>query len=439
MRLWQSTWGGLKRRPWLAGCLLAACLALAGGAGVLIGVQLWASHHWQRALQAVQESDWPAARAHLETCLGVWPRSAETHFLMARVCRRGGDLDSARTHLRRAEELHWITEAVDLEYLLLKAEAGGIGPVDQALRSQLRIGHRDAPLILEALIRGHLLINGLRDAYHYAELWVRSYPDDWQGYFYRGAVLQRLGHSYSHLTLKDYERAVERKPTQPEARFRLAQTLENLGRHAEALPHYQAFQDRYPESIEAAAGRVRCLISLTRLAEATELLDELLLRKPGEAELCFLRGRIALDRDEPEQAVIWLERAQKELGPNSVEFHHTLGGTYRRLGRVEDSDRHAGLAREIEKDLRRVQEITKAVSEDDQNLALRLEAGEILARRGRTEDAGRWVISALRIDPRHAGARAALARLVEQTGDPKLAERTRGLLPARPGTIPDGK
>ncbi len=434
---WEG-FGRLRQKPGLAAIVVVACVLAVAGAGVLIGVHVWAHHHWRLARQAAEETDLPRAKEHLQECLRVWPRSAEAHFLMARVCRRGGDLVSARTHLLRAEELHWLTDALDLEYLLHKAEAGGIGPVDQALRSQLRAGHADAPLILEALVRGHLQINGLRDAYHYADLWVRNHPDDWQAYYHRAAVLHRLGHSHSHLAVQDYERAVHLKPDQLEVRLRLAQLLENVGRHLEALHHFRAYQERYPDSTDAAVGEVRCLSSLGKLADAAQVLDNRLRNAPNSAELCLLRGKLFLDGDEPRQALEWLKRAEKELGPRSAEFHNAIAQAYRGLGRVPEADRHAQWARDIQDDFRRVQEITKEVSEDDRNLALRLEAGLILARRGQLEDAGRWVISALRIDPRNQDAREALAKIMEQTGDPRLAELSRGLLQGKPAS-PSGR
>src|SRR2546428_4220850 len=117
--------------------LLAAAVSLLIVAGVsyyLVYPQLAASLEWRYAQRALAEHDFTAAQAHLGRCLEVWPTSGETHFLLARTCRRAGDYATAETELARARKLGWVRELVDLEGLLLKVETGRVKEVESRLR-----------------------------------------------------------------------------------------------------------------------------------------------------------------------------------------------------------------------------------------------------------------------------------------------------------------
>src|SRR5262245_24527926 len=78
-------------RRWCRRAALPAglCLLALGGIGygvVRPRVEAW--RHWRQARSAAEDADFDRARAHLARCLEVWPRSGETHFLMARTLRR---------------------------------------------------------------------------------------------------------------------------------------------------------------------------------------------------------------------------------------------------------------------------------------------------------------------------------------------------------------
>src|SRR5262249_27177277 len=67
------------------------------------------------------------SRERLRFCLPVWPRSPEVHLLAAKAARRSGDLDAAEYHLNRCLKLQsGATEAVQLEFLLLRVQSGEV-------------------------------------------------------------------------------------------------------------------------------------------------------------------------------------------------------------------------------------------------------------------------------------------------------------------------
>ncbi len=373
-------------------------------------------------------------------CLTVWPNSAETHFQLARCCRRSGDLDAAQAHLNRARELHWLREAVDLEYLLLAAQSGGVASVEKTLQTHLKNGHPEGPLILEAVVQGYLQVNRMQEAYQYASRWVTHYPDDWQAYFQRGMVLQRFAVTLTPLRLatQDYQRAVELNPARPEVRSRLAQILEFTGRYSEALPHFDLVRRARPDDVEALAGVVRCRFALGELREAAQLLDEGLARRPSHADLCHLKGRLCLETDEPEEAVRWLLRAKGDIEPRNPQYLHVLALACRRAGRSGEAEGYEASARLIDRDLQRVREITKEIADgpgEAADIKLRLEAVELLARQHQHEEATRWLLSALQIDPASPPARKALADLARQTANKQLLDLHRTILLADPSPI----
>src|SRR5205085_1570220 len=114
-------------RPVLAAAVVLVCLLAMGVVGyTVIYPQIEAVYHWRQAQRAIDDYDFSRAQAHLRRCLAVWPDSGETQFLMARTCRRAGDLDAARAHLREAKRLHWVEDEVRLESLLMQTQFGAV-------------------------------------------------------------------------------------------------------------------------------------------------------------------------------------------------------------------------------------------------------------------------------------------------------------------------
>src|SRR5262245_25396390 len=110
VRRWEGVLGQLRAKPRQAALIALVCLGLIGVAAYVVGVQLWGVYHWRQAKKAIDRVALTEAREHLERCARVWPTSAETEFLLARTCRRVGDFDAARTHLKKADELQWVRE-----------------------------------------------------------------------------------------------------------------------------------------------------------------------------------------------------------------------------------------------------------------------------------------------------------------------------------------
>jgi tetratricopeptide (TPR) repeat protein len=190
--------------------------------------QVWAEVHYRRAEEALARSvrvKGPAplaeARSHLACCLKVWPNNPRVNFLMAQAARRTGDPDEAGRYLRRAEQLGWVAEAIDLEKALADVQQGDLERLEPVLASFVQRDHPDKLLILEALVQGSRRTYQLPRALSYLDTWLGFQPDSVRALVWRGETLLLVGRNQD--ALADYRKAIKLDPQEDEARLTLAE------------------------------------------------------------------------------------------------------------------------------------------------------------------------------------------------------------------------
>jgi tetratricopeptide (TPR) repeat protein len=419
---------------WLV--VLGLVLLLAGGG--VFAWQRWGgsreetagtAFHWRQAHEALQAQDFARACEQLRLCLDQSPAHAETHFLLARAARRADDLESAQTHLGIAEALGWTPEEVATERLLTKAQLGALGETEATLFA--RLDERPVPdeLILEALIKGYLVVYRLPEAADLATRWIDRSPDRWQPWLYRGRA-HYLNHNLGRAAA-DYRRALEVMPNHRKGRLWYASALVLDGRFADALPSFQKYVEDYPDDAAGLLGLAECLLNLKRRAEAEEVLVRLLEKYPKHIPGLFLRSRLEMDRDAPQQALVWLKRAE-ELAPHEPDVVQGLILAYRKLGKDAEVKRYQERHQELRKLTRRLDDLRTQILRSPGEVAPRVEAGELSAQLGQTSEALDWLLGALALDVNHRPTHRALARCFEKMGEKNLAEyhRARGADPA---------
>jgi tetratricopeptide (TPR) repeat protein len=420
------------REKRLLAAVVAVCLLLIGGVGYFVAYpQLTAAYYWRKARQALDQDDFAQAQAHLEHCLKVLPGSSETSFLLARTCRRAGDFGAARSRLRDAAQLGWDRALVDLERLLMEAQAGRIQPSEQELRRFIETRPGERKMIFEALVKGCLQGNFLDDAYGWCTRWTESDPEDCQAHLLFGGVLAS-GLRYD-LAAKEYERAVEcagdrrDSPLFLAAHLNLGEMLLRKGQYALALPHFQAYLQSRPHHAAALLGLARCQRCLSPPDVALATLDELPADGETHASALLLRGQLELERGHAEEALGWLQRAEHLL-PQDIDTYQSLATALRLLDRKAEAEAYETKRQQVERDLRRMDELTKEIIQRPRDAVLRYEAGTVLLRLGQEQQAARWLASALLIDPHHQLTKKALAVCLPKLGDPKLVDRYRHIL-----------
>jgi tetratricopeptide (TPR) repeat protein len=406
-------------RPGIKAAVIALCVAVLAVVGYFgVYPQATAYVHWRKADKALAQLDFDTARRDLETCASIWKQSAETQFLLARTCRRAGDLDAATAHLHRAKELHWVDGQLRLEAILVRTQAGAIKSTESVLHGYLDRGDPDSRLILEALVVGSLQANFLKEAYHWASAWCKNFPDDWEGHYWQGNVL--LAGLNLDKAAAEYEKALAGNPNFALAHRNLADVLRRRGRFSEAITHFDSALAQRPDDSAALLGRARCHRSLNQPAQARADLDHVLAMQPKDAIALRLRGQLELDRDDAPAALGWLLQADT-AAPNDKDTIKALADTYRRLHKLDEMAKYEARWTEIDTGYRRLEEITNEVAKDSQNVTLRYEAATILLHLGHRRKAVPWLTSILQIDPTNEPARQTLVTLLKDLNDPTLS------------------
>jgi Flp pilus assembly protein TadD len=408
-------------------------------------------YHVRAAEQAMEQRDFVEAEAHIALCLDARPNKPEVQLLAARIKRRSifpippggvdgpgacltvgsvrydGSYDAVEQHLARYAELDGLTELLNLEQNLLRAQAGELSmmvrsgndatTVEQVLRSWVKDNHPDSPLILEALIKGYLQSYRLADALTYLNIWLKR-QQEVQAYLWRAWILERLGDDAGGL--KDYQQALALDPEHDKVRQRVAEMLLRSSGPASAVEHFELLRRRQVTNPALILGLARCRKGLGAPDEARQLIDDLLAEHAEYIPGLIERGKLALDARQEDEAERFF-RAAVQLAPYDALANYNLYLCLQRRGKKEEARTLAIKREQIEKDMKRMDELSREVAVKPQEAALRCEAGTILLRNGLKQDGWRWLISALRADPYHVPTHAALGAYYAKEGNDPLA------------------
>ncbi|MCI0700617.1 MAG: tetratricopeptide repeat protein [Planctomycetia bacterium] len=270
----------VRKRPRLT--LLLTLLLVAGAT---IGVWRYSVHLWREAQVALKEDRPQEARARLEFCLRVWPRSPEVHLAIARAARLMGDFPAAEAYLNRCIELQGgASEAVQLEFLLMRVQAGEVddrGPVS-VLFHAVENGHPEASIILETIAKAYLVRLRYRPAYDCLNLWIEIEPQNPKPYYWRGWTLERINNPKA--AKADYDRALELDPDMLLARLRVAEMHLHDKQAPEAYPHLERLYKQAPNDPRVQARMGMCLFLMGR-PEARQLMESAVIELPNDASL----------------------------------------------------------------------------------------------------------------------------------------------------------
>ena len=391
--------------------LLLAGLVVAGG-------WLWQARRvreeWRQAEAALGRHDLASAAAHLGRYLEHRPNDTASWFLAARTARRLGRYPDAEQFLKRCQQLGGVTDATRLEWDLLRVQQGELADVHTRLRMTITPDHPDAPFVLEALARGYLKCDRLRDVVEACDLWISRQPDHPWPWLWRGGVFERLDNY--HQALADYRRALENAPEDRDVRLALGALFLRARQPVAAVEHFQYLLNRSPEDHEALLGLAACRIEQGQSEDAVPLLERVLANDPTLTRGLFLRGKAALELGDATGAEHWLTRAVRQA-PDDPEELHQLILALRSQGKDAEADRLAPRLEALRQDLARLNELIRAVARHPDDAQPRYEAGVVALRLGRTDEGVRWLESALRARGDHRPIHAALAEHFRRQGD----------------------
>lgn len=377
---------------------------------------------WQQALNDYEQDDMVEAKRHLQQCVASWPNDAEARFYLARACRRTADI-SGKEHLEAAMRLGWPKDAINLEQELIEAQFRDVREVETALYSLLQVGHYDEINIMEALAQGFLREHLLTSLVKCAGIWSEKYPKDWRPKYYWGYAYE-MGNNQER-AISRYQAVLELKPDQLETRRRLGTLLRRNGQPREAFVHLQYCHERQPNSAEVVMELARCLLMLARSDEARALLAKWM-QEHGDDDPAALetRAEVEIEASGPAAAIPWLRRAEQKM-PQDHRVVSLLARALRETGQKEEAEKYELRRDEVEKLLRKLDDIFAELLNDPDNVDRRFEAGTISMRLGRTREGVRWFMSVLQLEANHPATHRALAEYYESIGDKAKARNHR--------------
>jgi tetratricopeptide (TPR) repeat protein len=394
---------------------------------VLLSGWAYARHQWQLAREALAADRPHEARTRLAVPLALWRWDPAVQVSAARAARLTGDLPAAEAHLKRALRLAGgATEAVQLEFLLLRVQTGEADQVAPLLLTAADGGHPEAPLILTTLAVAYMNNLRYKPAYACVSRWIELRPDAAQAYQYRGWVLERM--SRHKLALADYQKALELDPDLLPVRLRLAEMLLEDHQPQEAIPHLERLYRQAPEHPLVRARLGMCRFLQGRGEEARPLMEAAAVELPSDPTLNIYLARLDLQEGQAAEAERRLRRVI-EADPSDTEAYHSLLAAVQAQGRTGEA---ASILKAYEKAkavLDRSNKLLREVADSPSaGAADYAELGELLLGVNQEGRGLYWLYEALGRDPENQRAHRVLAAHFERKGDTVRAAAHRSRL-----------
>jgi tetratricopeptide (TPR) repeat protein len=422
----------VRARP-LRAVRIAVLVTLAGLLLVFAVINLWAWHHLREADRLVEKQQYAAAYKHYGQCLEVWRWSFSTHLQAGRTARRAGMYGDAQEQLDQCRRLRSGSSQpslpLALEQLLLQAQSGDIGEVEDVLWAETKKRDAEAPLILEGLARGYTRVLRLGTAMMCWRMLAEREPNNVDALLNLGWLLES---SDPDASVKHYRHALEVDPQRDDVRLALAHALLR-DRPDLARPHFEEVLGRQPDNAEALLGLGQVYRGSGEPERAAELLNAALQKKPGDSKTLGELGRLMVDSGRVAEGEALLRQAIA-ADPINVDAHYQLYLSLRQqLGReAEAAAQHALHKRIADDNTRLIQLASKDLNSTPNDANLHYEMGTIFLRNGKPGLGVRWLHSALKLDPTHQRTHQALYEHFKAIGDTEKAEQHRQALHADP-------
>jgi Flp pilus assembly protein TadD len=397
----------IRRRP-----KTAFLLVLLTAAGAAYG---FFHFEWRRAQAALRDGKGADARASLERCLWLWPRSTQVHLAAARAARLTGDFEATENHLNHCLKLEkGATQAIQLEFLLLRAQTGEADDVAVTLLDYIDNHEENRELILQTLARAFMHHLRYGPAYVCLSRWIGVNPAVARPYYWRGWVLERLNNSDG--AMKDYLRALELDPDSPVIRIHVAEMYLADNKPHDALPHLERLRRQAPERADVMARLGQCRYLQGQNEEARRLLETALRELPDDLQLLLHLAKLdlqdgkAIDAERRLRHIIKLDIAYSEA-------HYNLASALQMQNRMEEAKKALADYQNYRTTLEQANKLLRHEAQHPSNdPVIATEIGTLLLKIGHDRSGAYWLDQALMRDPNHLPAHRAFADFFESKG-----------------------
>ncbi|MCI0682082.1 MAG: tetratricopeptide repeat protein [Gemmataceae bacterium] len=385
-----------------------ALLSGALGYGAYVAWHMWQVHRLRdRADSALRTGDFAKAVPPLQELLALRPNHPETLLALGQVERRRGRFDAATGHYRAYLNAGGIAEAVALEKDLRTTQSGNLRH-EQRLRLYVANDHPETDLILEALAQGYLLNFHLNEAVAALDQLLTRQPGLLPARYWRGQALLRM-RNFEEAAVA-FRGVVERDPSHEEARVALADCLLVIAQPQEARTHYAWLAAKRGSDPSVHAGLAKACFQLGELPEARRHAEAALALDAGRVDALLVRGQIEMQLERPGDAEPWLRRAAEHV-PHERDAVHNYIQCLVQLDQRAEAKQWQDVFQDIDRQQKRLSELTAQIRSNPHNASLRAEVGKIFLDIGNEVEGVRWLESALRVDPGHAVTHRLLADL----------------------------
>lgn len=398
--------------------VVASLIAVLVTGGVVLATRRDA-RDFRAARRALDEKRYADATGPIDRILRNHPRSAEGHFLRARLEFGTGNPERASGTLIRAADLGYDPVAVDRLRGFLLVLAGQYPAAEPLLVHAREATSGPDPELDEALARCYLQTYQLRAAEAMLRRWAEEAPDDPRPWLWMVDVDKRLDVGPTRVGSR-YRQALLRDPNLDSARLGLAESLWATRRYDEAMKEYRTYIARHPSDPAGPFGAGRVALDQQKIDEAVAFFDKALALNPDHLGALKARAGIAMQRQQYAAALPLVERAAR-LDPLDTETLHRQGLALTRLGREDEAREVQEKANRLRDDLAELERLRHLVRREPRSNDVRARIVGWFLGHGQDEEGLRWARTILTTQPDHLPTNRLLADYYGRHDQPGLA------------------
>ena len=344
-----------------------------------------------------------AAWAYLNPLEPSRTESGEIAFLGGQAARRNKQTTMAKVCLTNARKNGWPAEAVNLELSLLDLQSGISGQQMENLIDSVQGDYPERPRVLEALAPALFRQFDLDRAQYCANLWTELEPQNPRAWVWLGRVEEKLQNRPPAEAA--FQKALDIAPTDTEALAWMARQLQKRRQPADAIVLLERLKTLEPDREDIPLIEGKCLQDLGREDEARANLREAVRRQPVSGEGWLELGRLELNTNHPVEAEEAFARALR-VSPADREALFSLAQALEKQGKKQEAEKVRTRQNQVENALKATRDAAQKIRENPKAPAPRLEIAELMLQNGLTQEGGRWLESALILDPANPKAQS---------------------------------
>lgn len=385
----------------LAGALVVSALTL-----FLVGSPVDPEASFQRGLAAIAKRDVSALHREIQILRGFPKYESQLQLLRGTVFLIGNDLKSA-LHQFDLCSVHPPTRVHALNlagetFSKMGRHKDAMGVLQLALSIEPNSIHAHRMLAVAYYDTGSnpLAVDELRKV---ADL----DPQDFRPHRLMGLI--HKDHEQFAEAVQDYRACLRLKPspqTREEVLLELSQSLAKLHRYDESLK----FLGEAQATADTEACRAECHYSLGNKSKAREAGLKAITLQPQHLGGLLWLGTLEAEAGHLPQAANYLERAVK-AHPQDFTAPYKLAGVYQRMGRANEAKEQMQRMEANRKLRERFTELHELANSRPADAQVRYDLGETASQLRLFHLAKMWYQAALALNPQHAKAKLALAKL----------------------------